>query len=71
MKKRIVTGLCALIVLSLAFTGAAFGDWNELAQKSTIEEILKEANCGWDSRQGICPLKWRTKKANSSDSTLT
>ena len=62
MKNWICIGLAALVVLSLIFTTAVFGDDIELAKKSTIEDIIKRGELRVGFEAGYLPFEMADKK---------
>ncbi len=62
MKKQLVSGLLALAVVGFLFTSSAFGADIELAQKSTMEQILKRGELRVGFESGYVPFEMTNKK---------
>ena len=62
MKKRLVLGLIALMIIGFLCTTTVFGADIDLAKKSTIEEILKRGELRVGFESGYVPFEMTNKK---------
>ena len=62
MKKGLVSGLIALMVIGFLFTTSVFGADIDLAKKSTIEQILKRGELRVGFESGYVPFEMTNKK---------
>jgi polar amino acid transport system substrate-binding protein len=62
MKKGLLNGLIALIVVCLWISGSAFGADINLAKKSTVEQILKKGELRVGFEAGYMPFEMTDKK---------
>ena len=62
MKKRLVSGLIALMVIGFLCTTTVFGADIDLAKKSTIEQILKRGELRVGFESGYVPFEMTNKK---------
>ncbi len=62
MKKGLVSGLIALTIIGFLFSTSVFGADIDLANKSTIEEILKRGELRVGFESGYVPFEMTNKK---------